>query len=64
MQLSESTEPEATRRLFKTNETSVQSMTLLQVQNERGILVFRDELTGLLVKWDTEQGNDEQLSNL
>lgn len=60
MQLSESTEPEATRRLFKTNETSIQSMTLLQVQNERGILVFRDELTGLLVKWDTEQGNDER----
>jgi hypothetical protein len=60
MQLAESTEPEATRRLFKTNETSVQSMTLLQVQNERGILVFRDELTGLLVKWDTEQGNDER----
>ena len=46
LQLAESTEPEATRRLFKTNETSVQSMTLLQVQNERGILVFRDELTG------------------
>ena len=60
MQLTESTEPEAIRRLFKTNETSVQSMTLLQVQNERGILVFRDELTGLLVKWDTEQGNDER----
>lgn len=60
MHLAESTEPEATRRLFKTNETSVQSMTLLQVQNERGILVFRDELTGLLVKWDTEQGNDER----
>jgi hypothetical protein len=60
MQLAESTEPEATRRLFKTNETSVQSMTLLQVQNDRGILVFRDELTGLLVKWDTEQGSDER----
>ena len=60
LDLAQSTEPEATRRLFKTNETSVQSMTLLQVQNERGILVFRDELTGLLVKWDTEQGNDER----
>lgn len=60
LQLTESTEPDATRRLFKTNETSIQSMTLLQVQNERGILVFRDELTGLLVKWDTEQGNDER----
>ena len=58
--LSEKTEPEATRRLFKTNETSIQSMTLLQVQNERGILVFRDELTGLLAKWDTEQGSDDR----
>lgn len=51
---------EATRRLFKTNETSIQSMTLLQTQNERGILVFRDELTGLLVKWDREDGADER----
>jgi 5S rRNA maturation endonuclease (ribonuclease M5) len=52
--------PEATRRLFKTNETSIQSMTLLQTQNPRGILVFRDELTGLLVKWDREDGADER----
>jgi hypothetical protein len=60
LDLTQSTEPEATRRLFKTNETSIQSMTLLQVQNERGILVFRDELTGLLVKWDREDGADER----
>jgi Protein of unknown function (DUF3987) len=60
LQLAEGVEAEATRRLFKTNETSIQSMTLLQVQNERGILVFRDELTGLLVKWDREDGADER----
>ena len=60
LDLTQSTEPEATRRLFKTNETSIQSMTLLQVQNERGILVFRDELTGLLVKWDRDDGADER----
>jgi hypothetical protein len=60
MQLAENAEPEATRRLFKTNETSIQSMTLLQTQNERGILVFRDELTGLLVKWDREDGADDE----
>ncbi len=60
LDLSQSTEAEATRRLFKTNETSIQSMTLLQVQNERGILVFRDELTGLLVKWDRDDGADER----
>ena len=60
LDLTNNAEPEATRRLFKTNETSIQSMTLLQVQNERGILVFRDELTGLLVKWDREDGADER----
>lgn len=48
------------RRLFKTNETSIQSMTVLQNQNERGLLVFRDELTGLLVKWDREDHADER----
>jgi hypothetical protein len=60
MELSENAEPEATRRLFKTNETSVQSMTVLQNQNPRGLLTFRDELTALLVKWDSEQGSDER----
>jgi hypothetical protein len=60
MELSENTGPEPTRRLFKTNETSIQSMTLLQTQNPRGLLVFRDELTGLLVKWDRDDGADER----
>jgi hypothetical protein len=48
------------RRLFKTNETSIQSMTQVQNENERGLLVFRDELTGLLVKWDREDHADER----
>lgn len=60
MELSENAEPEPTRRLFKTNETSVQSMTVLQTQNPRGLLVERDELTGLLAKWETEQGQEER----
>lgn len=59
-ELMQSAEPEPTRRLFKSNETSIQSMTVLQNQNKRGILVFRDELTGLLVKWDREDGADER----
>jgi len=59
--LMKSEEDEApARRLFKTNETSIQSMTVLQNQNERGLLVFRDELTGLLVKWDREDHADER----
>lgn len=60
MELTKNAEPEPTRRLFKTNETSIQSMTVLQNENERGLLVFRDELTGLLVKWDREDGADER----
>jgi hypothetical protein len=60
MELSENAEPEATRRLFMTNETSVQSMTVLQNQNPRGLLAHRDELTALLVKWDREDGADER----
>jgi len=48
------------RRLFKTNETSIQSMTMLQNENPRGLLTFRDELTALLVKWDREDHQDER----
>lgn len=53
------TEPPA-RRLFKTNETSIQAMTVLQNQNDRGLLVFRDELTALLTRWDREDHADER----
>ena len=35
-------------------------MTELQNQNERGLLVFRDELTGLLVRWDRDDHSDER----
>ncbi|MDI1292408.1 MAG: DUF3987 domain-containing protein [Methylobacter sp.] len=60
MDLIKNAESEPTCRLFKTNEISIQSMTLLQRQNPRGILFFRDELTGLLVKWDRDDGADER----
>ncbi len=60
LELTQNAEPEPARRLFKTNETSIQSMTLLQNQNPRGLLLFRDELTGLLARWDTENGADER----
>jgi 5S rRNA maturation endonuclease (ribonuclease M5) len=60
VELTQNKEPEPVRRLFKTNETSIQSMTLIQSQNPRGLLVFRDELTALLVKWDREDGADER----
>lgn len=57
----ENAELESTRRLFKTNETSRQNMTILQNQNTRGLLTFKDELTALLVKWAKE---DEVLTKL
>lgn len=60
MEAAEQAEQQPTRRLFKTNETTIQSMTQIQSQNPRGVLVFRDELTGLLVKWDREDGADER----
>ena len=60
MQINDETEPEATRRILKSNETSIQSMTVLQKQNPRGILVFRDELTALLTRWDGDEGADER----
>ncbi len=60
LELTQNVEDEPTRRMFKTNETSVQSMTVLQKQNPRGLLVERDELTGLLAKWETEQGQEER----
>jgi len=58
--LKQNHDDEPSRRLFKTNETSTQSMTVLQNQNERGLLVFRDELTALLVRWDREDHADER----
>lgn len=48
------------RRLYKTNETSIQSQTVLQNENPRGILTFRDELTGLLTRWDKHEHEDER----
>lgn len=60
LELTKEANAETTRRLFKTNETSIQSMTVLQNQNPRGLLVFRDELTALLVRWDSNDGADER----
>ncbi|WP_415878780.1 DUF3987 domain-containing protein [Methylomonas sp. TEB] len=60
LEAEEKSKQQPARRLFKTNETTIQSMTALQAQNPRGLMVFRDELTGLLVKWDREDGADER----
>ena len=59
-ELMQSAPEEMARRIFKTNETSVQSMTVLQNQNPRGLLVFRDEIMGLLSTWDRDDKADER----
>lgn len=41
-------------RRFKTNDSTIEKMAELLEQNPRGILLFRDELTGLLTSWDRE----------
>ena len=39
---------------YKTNDATIEKMGELLEQNERGILLFRDELTGFLVSLDKE----------
>jgi hypothetical protein len=39
---------------FKTNDSTIEKMAELLEQNPRGILLFRDELIGLLTSWDKE----------
>jgi hypothetical protein len=58
--MSTETPTETVRRLFKTNETSIQSQTVLQTQNPRGLLTFRDEIMGLLTRWDKKDHEDER----
>lgn len=46
-----------TRRRFKTNDGTVAKIGDILATNPAGILVFRDELVGLLASWDRE-GNE------
>jgi len=39
---------------YKTNDATIEKMAELLGQNPRGILLFRDELIGLLASWDKE----------
>jgi len=45
---------EPTRRRYKTNDATVEKVGELLNQNPRGILIFRDELVGLLMSWERE----------
>lgn len=51
---------EVTRRRFKTNDATVEKLGELLNQNPRGLLVFRDELTGLLLSWDREDRQSDR----
>lgn len=41
-------------RRFKTNDATVEKLAELQSENPRGLLIFRDELIGLLATWDKD----------
>jgi len=43
-----------TWRRYKTNDATIEKMAELLQENPRGILLFRDELIGLLTSWDKE----------
>ena len=46
---------------FKTNDATIEKMTELLEQNPRGMMLFRDELMGLLTTWD-RQGREADRS--
>ncbi len=48
---------EPTRRRFKTSDATVPMLGAMLATNPAGLLVFRDELMGLLASWDRE-GNE------
>lgn len=41
-------------RRYRTNDATIEKMAELLEENPRGILLFRDELVGLLTSWDRE----------
>ncbi|OAI07029.1 hypothetical protein A1353_08380 [Methylomonas methanica] len=48
-------------RIFVVNDSSPQSLAHLHVTNERGTLVYKDELTGSFVHWDRREGIQERV---
>lgn len=53
-------EPETTRRRFRVNDATIEKLQELMNENPRGLLYFRDELTGLLASWDREDRQQDR----
>lgn len=51
-------------RRFKTNDATVERLSELLAENPRGLLIFRDELIGLLSSWDKEGHESDRAFHL
>ena len=49
-----------TCKRYSTNDTTIEKMHELLSQNDRGLLLFRDELMGLLASWDKESHESDR----
>jgi hypothetical protein len=51
-------------RRFKTNDATVERLSELLAENPRGLMIFRDELVGLLASWDREGRESDRAFHL
>jgi len=51
---------EPVRKRFKTHDVTIEKMGELLNENPRGIMLFRDELVGLLSSWDREDRKQDR----
>jgi hypothetical protein len=59
--MTSTTEPkQPSRHRFKTNDTTIEKLGELLNENPRGLLVFRDELVGLLCSWEREDRQQDR----